>query len=113
MGKVDVALALAVKLRERLLQGFAPATCEWRACQVSDTLPMAHVYLVDSTVRGRLYHSSVAPQAEHPNEEDVALVLLRRCGDCRDSPLEVADSTSYFSLRLHISVSLFGVLTSR
>jgi hypothetical protein len=104
MGKVDVALALAVKLRERLLQGFAPATCEWRACQVSDTLPMPHVYLVDSTV---------APQAEHPNEEDVALVLLRRCGDCRDFPLEVADSTSYFSLRLHISVSLFGVLTSR
>jgi hypothetical protein len=54
MGKVDVALALAVKLRERLLQGFAPATCEWRACQVSDTLPMAHVYLVDSTVRGAI-----------------------------------------------------------
>jgi hypothetical protein len=54
MGKVDVALALAVKVRERLLQGFAPATCEWRACQVSDTLPMPHVYLVDSTVWGAI-----------------------------------------------------------
>jgi hypothetical protein len=69
--KVDVALALAVKVRERLLQGFAPATCEWRACQVVG-------YVTDATCLSYRLHCSggdyttlsLAPQAEHSDEED-------------------------------------------